>query len=429
MIVTSASDKARIVDAVKRLVVKHHINVAGVDYDAWIERVNSRKTELTGGSDRQFEAGMRELLTELRTSHTGFFHDVPDELLPQHSIGATVRKVSVDGAEHWMFLDVFEAGAAEQAGVRPGMVLLAIDGSPASLDELPRFRVGQNYELTVRRHDGSRDSVKVRVPVVKGSKAHPPLVPPLALSHKVIDERIGYLRVGWFTATMGLGFSKQLDAVMNDLRARGCDRLIVDLRGNIGGGLGFARLASYFCPGKVPIGQSLTPKRLRDGYDRDTLPRVPMPDTVPGLFLTLSRFAFKDKSLILLTQGLGEQPFHGRIVVLINEWTNSAAEMVASFASENKLATIVGAQTAGTVLGARNFSVGKGYWLRIPVFGWLSSSGRAVEGLGVSPDTAVDPLLDLLESGQDTQLETAAALLRAPALSLTRGSINVPRIN
>jgi C-terminal processing protease CtpA/Prc len=41
-----------------------------------------------------------------------------------------------------------------------------------------------------------------------------------------------------------------------------------------------------------------------------------------------------------VTEGLGPQPFHGRIVVLINEHTHSAAEMVASFAKQNHHATI-----------------------------------------------------------------------------------------
>jgi C-terminal processing protease CtpA/Prc len=47
---------------------------------------------------------------------------------------------------------------------------------------------------------------------------------------------------------------------------------------------------------------------------------------------------------------LGAQPFHKKIVVLTNEWTNSAAEMVANFATENHLAKIVGKKTAGNVL-------------------------------------------------------------------------------
>jgi carboxyl-terminal processing protease len=92
----------------------------------------------------------------------------------------------------------------------------------------------------------------------------------------------------------------------------------------------------------------------------------------------------------MLTQGLGPQPFHGNIVVLVNQWTNSAGEMVASFAAENRLATVVGAQTAGNVLGAVNFAVGSGYWLRLPVFGWYTSAGLCLEGRGVSPEVIVD---------------------------------------
>ena len=178
---------------------------------------------------------------------------------------------------------------------------------------------------------------------------------------------------------------------------------MIDLRGNIGGSLGFARLASYLCPGRIPIGHSLTPARLRKGYDRETLPRVPMPRTTAEFALALARFALRDKSVVLLTQGLGPQPFHGRVVILVNEWTNSAAEMLASFASENRLATIIGTKTAGNVLGAVNHKVGDGYWLRVPVFGWYTSKGECLEGRGVSPDLEVDVDLSLLERGTDQQ--------------------------
>src|SRR5206468_11339854 len=64
----------------------------------------------------------------------------------------------------------------------------------------------------------------------------------------------------------GARFSEALGNAIGALKEQGCDRLIVDLRGNIGGGLGFARLASYLCPGQIPIGHSLTPGCLRRGY-------------------------------------------------------------------------------------------------------------------------------------------------------------------
>ena len=404
----SRSQKRAILDKVKKLVLKYHINVGGVDYGEWRRIVDSRSDELTGADSRRFEIGVRALLAELRTSHTGFFHDVANLLLPQHTLNATLRTVRVAGAEHWMFLDVFEDGAADRAGIKPGHLLFAVNGEIVQTEDVPKFGIGQTYTITVGRANRSeREDVRVDVPVVKGSKAHPPLVPPKTILWRMLQPGVGYLKVGWFTASMGIGFSKELDAAVADLKKNGCERLIIDLRGNIGGGLGFARLCSYMCPGKIPIGQSLTPKRLRTGYDRNELPRVPMPSTALGLVSALARFIVKDKSLVLLTQGLGPQPFHGKIFVLVNEFTNSAAEMVANFAAENELAVIVGTKTVGSVLGARNFGVGSGYGVRLPVFGWFTSNGGTIEGIGVSPNLEVDPVEALLAWGEDAQFAAA----------------------
>jgi len=110
---------------------------------------------------------------------------------------------------------------------------------------------------------------------------------------------------------------------------------------------------------------------------------------------------------MLLTQGLGPQPFHGRIVLLVNEWTNSAAEMLANFASENSLAVVVGQKTRGNVLGAAHFKLKSGYWLRLPVFGWFSSKGRTIEGHGVEPDLAVEVSPEALNRGEDNQMMKA----------------------
>ena len=110
---------------------------------------------------------------------------------------------------------------------------------------------------------------------------------------------------------------------------------------------------------------------------------------------------------LLLTQGLGPQPFHGRVAILVNEWTNSAAEMLAGFASETRLATVVGTTTAGNVLGAVNKKLGAGYWLRVPVFGWYTSAGKCLEGQGVLPDREVDLARDPAALLADHQMRVA----------------------
>jgi len=102
-----------------------------------------------------------------------------------------------------------------------------------------------------------------------------------------------------------------------------------------------AGMASYLCPDSILIGHSLTPNRLRRGYTRQSLPRVPTPRSKAEFLGTLARFAVRDKSVILLTQGLGAQSFHGRVVILVNEWTNGAAEMLAGGIAVNQSQNLI----------------------------------------------------------------------------------------
>ena len=237
---------------------------------------------------------------------------------------------------------------------------------------------------------------------------------PKAITTRNLTPDVGLLRITWFPGSMGLAFSASLDKAVSALKAQGCDRLVIDLRGNLGGGLGFARLCSYLCPDKRPIGFSLTPQRQRRGYGLNELEHVMYPKNRLQLAQRLTRFAFKDKSIFLLTQGLGAQPFHGRITILVNEWTNSAAEMVVAFAAENRLATIVGEKTAGNVLGAISMKVGSGFFLRLPIFGWHTASGPSLEGVGVQPTVRVTVDPARLGAGDDSQL-TEAILLTSQA--------------
>jgi len=74
----------------------------------------------------------------------------------------------------------------------------------------------------------------------------------------------------------------------------------------------------------------------------------------------------------------------GRVVILVNEHTLSAGEMVAAFAQENGLATIIGAKTSGRLLSGVTFKVGFGYMVGLPVAAFLTREGRLIEGKGVA---------------------------------------------
>jgi carboxyl-terminal processing protease len=88
----------------------------------------------------------------------------------------------------------------------------------------------------------------------------------------------------------------------------------------------------------------------------------------------------------VFTEGLGPQLHLGRVVLLLNEHSASASEMVAAFASEYKLATLVGVKTPGKLVAASSFKVGHGYRMALPVGAYFTWSGTKLEGHGVSPD-------------------------------------------
>ena len=213
-----------------------------------------------------------------------------------------------------------------------------------------------------------------------------------------------------FPGANGQRFARELDRALAELAD--CTRLIIDLRGNLGGFVGSLRLMSYLTPDRIPVGYSLT----RSGEDRKLRPdQLACIDKLPKTKLDMLKMAFRfmvvhrDRSIRLVTEGLGPKPFHGRIVMLVNEHTLSAGEMVAAFAAENGLATLVGTRTGGQVLGGANFSVGHGFILRLPAAGWYTWRGSIVEGRGVSPDVEVPLSLAELRQGKDNQLEAAVA--------------------
>ncbi len=410
---TDETQRRTVISQVKTLVLKHHFNIGNVDYGEWCREVDRQSATLVAADEGIFEEGIRSLLAKLKSSHVNFYATDASSAKPQHVIGATLRLVVDSGSPHWMFLDVFEDGPAARAGATPGQLLVSVDGSPAIPPAFPVFRFGQDHKVSTR-FPGKLETgnIGITVPQKKARKGRPPLIEPKSVRHRMVTQRVGLLRVPFFPGSFGIRFSMLLKAAVEDLKAKGCDRLIIDLRGCLGGSLGFANLVSYLCADQVPIGYDVTRKRLLRGYTATELPRVPMPQTKTGVLLCLARFCVQDKSLMLLTQGLGIQPFHGHVVMLINEFTNSAGEMAAQFAKDTKLATLVGEKTVGNVLGSRTFDVGNSYTLYMPIVGWYSPHGHYTEGSGVQPDVLVDIDPAALAHGTDAQFNRALDILQ-----------------
>ncbi len=413
----SQKDRAKILSVLKKLVPERHINVSNPnqDYRPWIALVDERMPRVVEVDDTPaFETGVSELLRALGSSHTAFFHQRRDSVSAPYSINATLRAVETPQGKRWMFVDVIEDGPTFQAGIHPGELLLSIDSEQIIPPTSANFRIGGSHQLEIGTFGGDKRQVAIEVPNRK-AKDRPPMIEPRSLSHRMLASDTGLVRVATFPGAVGQSFARGLDAAVRDLKDHGVQRLIVDIRGNIGGGLGSLRLLSYLCPTKVEIGYSVTRWRLRKGYRKERLTRIgKIPATKAELLMMAVRFKIfqRDRSMVLVTEGLGPQPFHGRTVVLINEHSHSAAEMVASFAKENHLATLVGTRTAGEVLGGANFKLPGGYVLRMPVAGWYTWNGECIEGKGVEADAPIENSPESLAAGVDNQLQMALEVVK-----------------
>ncbi|HEY6271056.1 MAG TPA: S41 family peptidase [Terriglobales bacterium] len=392
------------------LVEKKHFNPAlnGANWPELVERHRARV--LAAEDTERFEGEIANLLSQLKTSHTGFFHRRLRSIPARHAINATFLPHRVNGATTWMFQDVHEGGPAFAAGIRPGDILLDINGELVLPPTQPVFAMGQAASLGVETLSGERRSIQLDIPTPKSRKR--PIGQPRAVSWKVTRPGIGLLKIAMFPGAIGVDLARDIDRALSDFRE--CTRLIVDLRGNTGGGIGGLRLMSYLTPDKRPVGYSLTKKRAARGYRREDLIQF---GRIPGRKLALIvlalRYALVEKSIAVITEGLGPRPFHGRVVIVVNEHSASAAEIVAAFARENKLATIVGRKTPGRLMSGGTFRAGHGFILGLPTAAYLTWEGTLIEGNGIEPEVAVELSREALKDGIDTQLEQAIEVAQA----------------
>lgn len=356
-----------------------------------------------------FETAVNKLLQALGASHTGFFHESKPRAGGKIALAATFLRASTQDGDRWVFQDVHPGGTAANVGIVPGDILLTVNGDEIVAPAPAAFQLGQRYQLTIRRAGNTVAEIEIVLPGSK-EKKRPLIVPDQVVTARKLAPEVGLIRVSMFPGVLGMDVARDINLAVAELDA---NRLIFDLRGNSGGGIGCLRVMSQLCADARGVGYSLGKKQLENGATKESLPRFGRIPTSKLQVIPLAlRFATAGRAVAVFTEGLGERRHHGLTVLLLNEHSASATEMIAAFASEERLAHLVGVKTPGRLVGASSFKVGLGYRVALPVAAYFTWAGRNLEGVGVAPDTEHPIHFEDLRAGRDPQLERAVEIAK-----------------
>ena len=320
-------------------------------------------------------AAIRGVLDTLDDKYTAFIEPDVASILEEDATGqfeGIGAFVDLDEAGRVRIVDTFEDGPAAQAGLRAEDRVIAVDGDSVVGDPLYeaigkiRGPAGSEVTLTVER-EGSPEPFSV---VVTRARLEIPIV-----EHEMLDGGVGYISLHEFSATA----SDSLEDGLQTLLEENPEGIVLDLRQNPGGWLDQAiDVADLFLGDRL-----VAVERFSDGRERE----------------------FKARS--------GDLAEDIPLVVLVNNGSASASEIVAGALQDHGRAALIGTPTFGKGSVQRPFDLSDGSELRVTVALWFTPDDQRIQGRGLTPDVEVPwPEEDRQENPeQDPQLERAVEYL------------------
>jgi carboxyl-terminal processing protease len=386
----------------------------------WVPAARAaRDSAIAAPNDREFRALMRGLIARIPASHF-YLLPAPDPALESETssdaspgtAGLTLRLTDVSGKPQVVVSHVQTKGAAARAGIRPGDIVRRIDGREMSrgLRALPardepggtvaRARLVAAANALVA---GAAGDVRT-FQLVRGGRAAAPVtrrvtldtetrplrrfgnLPPMAVD---VSSRAEPLGQGAAAVVRFDAFLPALMPAIDDalFAARSCSALILDLRGNPGGLVGMiGGIAGHL---------------------------LPSPDTLAVMTMRESALRLVANPRTVHRDGTPTPVFDGPVLILMDEASASASEILAGALQALGRARLVGTRSAGMSLPAHMRRLPTGDVLVHATADITGPHGGRAEGEGLTPDlpAPLDPRR--LATGEDPALAVALAALRA----------------
>jgi carboxyl-terminal processing protease len=325
--------------------------------------------------EKMMQGAIRGMMDSLGDPHSAYMDPVEysDASAPLEGYSGIGAWVNTEG-DYLTITEPMKGSPAETAGLKSGDQIIAIDGEDmtGTLVELARQKVlgpaGTQVVLTILRQgveqpfDVSVTRAQITIP---------------SITYRMLDNNIAYVRLDAFSNTTG----DELHAAIQELLNNNPSGLIFDLRYNSGGYLDAAiQVGSEFLPDGV-----IAYEEYGDG----------------------TRETFNASGNGIATKI--------PMVVLVNEWSASASELVAGALQDRGRAQLIGVTTygKGTVQNWIGLTDNEGA-IRVTIARWLTPNERNVTGTGLTPDIEVTLSDADIEAGIDTQLNQAMDVLIQP---------------
>lgn len=270
--------------------------------------------------------------------------------------------------------DVVEGASAHASGLEVGDVLVRVDGEPATRANsllLPFMSLPAGAEVKL---DIERAGRHATIPLRLAKSDVAPVV------GRMLDDGLAYVRLRWFAKSEVAEHDTAALArrAFESLASEGARGLVLDLRSCFGGN-GTARVVAALCDGDIAYAS------MRGSQPLELMKR----------------------------DGAGRSWPDRPVVVLVNDQTISAPEILALAARELGHAKIIGVRTAGGLTASTYVKLDDQHALMIPTGAIVGPVTRtALPGYQVAPDVEVsNPSIDELMSGTDRQLDAARSAI------------------
>lgn len=322
-------------------------------------------SELVDAALKGYVAGLGDEYTELMTAKE--YEDLEQELSEYVGIGIYVGQ-SLNG-EAVILAPVGGESPAFKAGIKEYDVIIKVNGEDVTgleLDEVTnkiKGKEGTKVKITVDR-DGEEKEFEVERKSIKVSE----------IKYEMLDNNIGYIDFDSFTETAHTEFAN----AYKELKKQGAKKLIIDLRDNTGG--------------YVETAEAILDMFLNKGETE---------------YITVD-----NKGNEVTTTAKGNKVIDMPVVLLTNEYTASASEIMAGCLKDHGLVTIVGTKTYGKGVIQSLYSIlDNSAYLKITTMKYMTPNKNEINKVGIEPDKVVELDEETLDDKLDNQMEEAIKIL------------------